>query len=263
MKKITVFSVVFVSLFMFLSQASWAKILPESIVAAWLFDEGNGKTASDSTGNGHDGAIEAGAKWVNGRFGKALEFDGTAAWVSVPHAKNLGFASGKSFTITVHYKGSKIGGSLVGKNYEDKSQALPWYLLWNDGSSPKVTLFLRDEAGASFRADGTSAIADDKWHFVAAVADASKGKSSIWIDGKKEAEADFNKKSGYGTSEGVVAIGRHYDRYTKGIIDDVALFNVALTGDDIKTVMNEGLEVSLAVSPLSKLAIIWGKIRKR
>ena len=122
---------------------------------------------------------------------------------------------------------------------------------------------LRDEGGASFRADGTSVVADDKWHFVAAVADASKGKSSIWIDGKKEAEADFNKKSGYGTSEGVVAIGRHYDRYTKGIIDDVGLFNVALNADDIKTVMNEGLEVSLSVSPLSKLAITWGELRKR
>ena len=60
-----------------------------------------------------------------------------------------------------------------------------------------------------------------------------------------------------------MAIGRHYDRYTKGIIDDVGLFNVALTADDIKTVMNEGLEVSLSVSPLSKLAITWGELRKR
>jgi len=263
MKKITIFSVIFVALFMLLSQVSLAKVKSESMVAVWLFDEGKGSVVTDSTGNGHDGKIEKGAKWVNGRFGKALEFDGADDWVSVPHSKNLGFASGKSFTITVHYKGSQLGGSLFGKGYEDKSQALPWYLLWNDGSSPKVTLFLRDEAGASFRADGTSEVADDKWHFVAAVADASKGKSSIWIDGKKEAEADFNKKSGYGTSEGVVAIGRHYDRYTKGIIDDVALFNVALTSDDIKTVMDEGLEVALAVSPLSKLAITWGEIRKR
>ena len=263
MKKITIFSVIFVALFMLLSQVSLAKVKSESMVAVWLFDEGKGSVVTDSTGNGHDGKIEKGAKWVNGRFGKALEFDGADDWVSVPHSKNLGFASGKSFTITVHYKGSQLGGSLFGKGYEDKSQALPWYLLWNDGSSPKVTLYLRDEGGASFRADGTSVVADDKWHFVAAVADASKGKSSIWIDGKKEAEADFNKKSGYGTSEGVVAIGRHYDRYTKGIIDDVALFNVALTSDDIKTVMDEGLEVALAVSPLSKLAITWGEIRKR
>ena len=42
MKKTTVFSVVFVALFMFLVQVSWVKIVPESIVAAWLFDEGNG-----------------------------------------------------------------------------------------------------------------------------------------------------------------------------------------------------------------------------
>ena len=263
MKKFTVFSLFFIAISMFLSKTSLAKVNPESMVAAWLFDEGKGNVASDSTGNGHDGKVEAGAKWVNGRFGKALEFDGTDDWVSVPHSKDLGFASGKSFTITVHYKGSKVGGSLVGKGYEDRSQALPWYLLWNDGSSPKVTLFLRDKAGASFRADGTSEIADDKWHFIAGVADASKGKSSIWVDGKKEVEAEFNKNSGYGTNEGVVAIGRHYDRYTKGVIDDVGLFNVALTADEIKTIMNTGLGgVSTAVSPLNKLTITWGKIRK-
>ena len=120
----------FITFFVFgvilVATASEAKINTDSMVAAWFFDEGNGKTASDSTGNGHDGAIEAGPKWVKGRFGKALEFDGTDDWVSVPHSKNLGFSAGKSFTITVHYKGSKVGGSLVGKNYEDKSQALPW-----------------------------------------------------------------------------------------------------------------------------------------
>ena len=138
MKKITVFSVVFVSLFMFLSQVSLAKVKSESMVAVWLFDEGKENVVADSTGNGHDGKIEKGAKWVNGRFGKALEFDGTDDWVSIPHAKNLGFAAGKSFSITVHFKGSKVGGSLFGKGYEDKSQALPWFLLCNDGSSSKV-----------------------------------------------------------------------------------------------------------------------------
>jgi Iap family predicted aminopeptidase len=69
------------------------------------------------------------------------------------------------------------------------------------------------------------------------VADASKSKASIWIDGKQESEVNFNKGSGYGTSEGVLHIGRHYDRYTKGIIDDVALFSVALTEDDIQNIM--------------------------
>ena len=46
MKKTTVFSV---ALFMFLVQVSWAKIVPESIVAAWFFDEGKGKDVEDSS----------------------------------------------------------------------------------------------------------------------------------------------------------------------------------------------------------------------
>ena len=248
MKKITVFSVVFVSLFMFLSQVSWAEILPESTVAVWLFDEGNGNTASDSTGNGHDGEIK-GATWGNGRFGEALSLDGTNDWVSIPHSEELGFAAGQSFSITLHFKGSKVGGSLFGKGFEDKSEARPWYLLWNNGKNGKVRWYLRSVAAvnASFHTDDTSDIADDEWHFIAAVADASTGKISIWIDGIKEAEDDFDENSGYGTNTDVIAIGRHYNRYTRGIIDDVGLFNVALTEDQIQTIRNAGL--SAAITP--------------
>ena len=232
------------------------------MVAAWLFDKGQGNKAIDATKNGHNGKIEGGAKWVNGKFGKGLEFDGTDDWVSVDHSAKLGFAPGKSFTITLHYKGSKVGGSLVGKNYEDKSQPLPWYLLWDDGSRNKITLFLRDKSSTSFRADGATVVADDKWHFIAGVADSAKGLASIWVDGKKEGEIKFNTKSGYGTSEGLVAIGRHYDRYTKGIIDDVALFNVALTEKDLKEIMNKGLQTALSVSNNQKLALTWSTIKQ-
>ena len=112
----------------------------------WLFDEGKGDEAKDSSGNGNLGKIN-GATWDKGKFGKALSFDGTDDWVEVPHSATVGFPAGTSFSITVHFKGTKIGGSLVGKNYEDTSQATPWYLLWDDGSRNQVTMYLRDEAG--------------------------------------------------------------------------------------------------------------------
>ena len=99
-------------------------------------------------------------------------------------------------------------------------------------------------------------------HFIAGVADSARGLASIWVDGKKEGEIKFNTKSGYGTSEGVVAIGRHYDRYTKGIIDDVALFSVALTEKDLKGIMSKGLQTALSVSNNQKLAITWGTIKQ-
>jgi len=46
------------------------------------FDEGSGKVAKDISGNGNDGQI-IDAEWVNGKFGKALSFNGKTAYVEV------------------------------------------------------------------------------------------------------------------------------------------------------------------------------------
>ncbi len=252
----------FMAVFLLTALPSFAEIDPKSITGMWLFEEGKGNVATDSSENGNDGEIH-GAKWVDGKFGKALEFDGASNWVEVPHSDTVGFEAGVSFTITLYYKGSKVGGSLVGKNYEDTSQVLPWYLLWDNGAKNTVSLYLRDSASTSFPCHGTTVVADDKWHFIAGRADASSGKASIWVDGKMEAEIDFNKKDGYGTGEGVFHIARHYDRYTEGIIDDVALFNVALEEDDMKFLMDNGVETAAAVEPVNKLTTTWGKIKQR
>ena len=238
-------------------------INPDNIMGMWLFNEGSGNTAQDSSGNKNDGKINGGVKWVDGKFGKALEFDGTDGWVEVPHANSLGFSKGTSFSITLHYKGTKVGGSLIGKNYEDKTQAKPWYLLWNGGAGNTISIYLRTNDDQNSRIDGTANVSDDKWHFIAAIADADDKKISLWIDGKKDVEGAMNTSDGYGTSEGVFHIARHFDRYTAGIIDDVGLFNVALSEDDMNTIMDNGIEESAAVEPANKFTTTWAKIKRQ
>jgi hypothetical protein len=46
-----------------------------------------------------------------------------------------------------------------------------------------------------------------------------------------------------------------------GTIDEVAIFNVALTENDIKSVMTEGLSHIAAVSPSGKLTTTLGRIK--
>ena len=41
-----------------------------------LLAYGSGEVAEDSSANGNDGELKVGPKWVDGKFGKALEFDG-------------------------------------------------------------------------------------------------------------------------------------------------------------------------------------------
>ncbi|HHN46828.1 MAG TPA: hypothetical protein ENN09_05235, partial [Planctomycetes bacterium] len=52
-----------------------ASRLLEGLAACWKFDEGSGNILKDATGNGHDGKI-SGAKWVSGRLGGGLLFEG-------------------------------------------------------------------------------------------------------------------------------------------------------------------------------------------
>ena len=59
-----------VSVFLLIALPALAKIDPANIMGMWLFNEGKGGTATDSSKQGNDGEIH-GAKWVDGKFGKA------------------------------------------------------------------------------------------------------------------------------------------------------------------------------------------------
>ena len=72
---------------LFISTAS-AEIDPDSVVGVWLFDEGKGDIATDASENGLDGELIDKPKWVEGKFGMALEFDGQSSYVQIPAHEN-------------------------------------------------------------------------------------------------------------------------------------------------------------------------------
>ena len=59
------------------------------LVGHWTFDEGTGKIAADSSGQGNDGTLLNGTKWVDGRLGTAVEFDGTDDYVDTAFTEDL------------------------------------------------------------------------------------------------------------------------------------------------------------------------------
>jgi hypothetical protein len=58
------------------------------LVAAYGFDAGSGRTASDSSGDRNAGTIRR-ATWTRGRYGNALSFDGSGSVVRVPASASL------------------------------------------------------------------------------------------------------------------------------------------------------------------------------
>jgi len=60
-----------------------------SIVAVWLFDEGSGQVAHDSSENGNDAEFQGQPKWVDGKFSKALWFNGSTDYIAAPDSESL------------------------------------------------------------------------------------------------------------------------------------------------------------------------------
>ena len=63
----------------------------DHLIGAWLFDEGEGNVAKDTSGRGHDGEFkgEPAPAWIDGKFGKALEFKSGTGSVVVPPSEDL------------------------------------------------------------------------------------------------------------------------------------------------------------------------------
>lgn len=60
-----------------------AKIDESTIAGMWTFEDGQGETVTDESGNGSDGTFVGDLKWVDGKFGGGLEFNGTDTWVKI------------------------------------------------------------------------------------------------------------------------------------------------------------------------------------
>lgn len=86
--KLARIALICISLALFVAGQSLAAIDPATVAGLWLFDEGSGDVAMDSSGNGLDASLVDGPAWVNGKFGGALEFDGGGGHIVTPDFVN-------------------------------------------------------------------------------------------------------------------------------------------------------------------------------
>jgi len=233
-----------------------AKIDQETVIGIWLFDDGKGDIAKDSSENGNDGELMNDPKWVDGKFGKALEFDGQDDWVNMGDAEILKPTADVSFVVWYYWVGGNYvlasGGQTSSTGYaitHNPDEGTIWFGV----STGKKT------AGTGYIKGPTKKV----WHHLAGCYDDAKGELIVYVDGKEDATA---KASGNALENKWPAlhIGKpnNVDNYyIQGIIDEVAIFNVALTENDVNTIMDKGLEKASAVSTADKLATYWGAIK--
>jgi len=218
-----------------------AQVNPESIAGTWLLDEGAGNIAKDSSGHAYHADLKGNPAWVKGKFGHALEFQGGSYLEIRDSSKNLSFGGTAPFSITAWVK-NQGGGTVVGKF---NGGIIGAYILQIDGGG--TVSFHREVAPWAF--SGTKALPSNDFGHVAVTYDGAVMK--IYVNGAFDASQDRGAQNTDSVTP--VLIGARLtngapSEFFDGVLDEVAVFNVALTEEQIREVM-KGLAFSEAVYP--------------
>lgn len=226
----------------------------ESIVLYLPFDEGSGDTTKDLSGNGNNGTIK-GAKWVEGKIGKALEFDGKSQ-VVIPDSASLSQEKEITVMAWVFMNKNASGELAIVSKGKWAANDLPYELT----VTPSGSIFwqMYDDAGRDGCSPPSPAVGE--WHHIAGTYD---GKKFVgYVDGEMKEEFSYVGKIPVNTAD--VTIGKRSkaeECYFNGSIDEVAIFASALSDEDIKGAM-EGIKLAV-VDTKGKLPSLWGKIKNK
>ena len=234
---------------------AWSVIDPDSIVAMWLFDEGDGDEVLDVSGNEHHGRIEGNVDWIDGRFGTGIEMFGDGGVVVIPEFGLIAPETEVTITLWTVLRGTGLRDLFSFDPIVDDNRITCHF-------PPTAPIFQYGPATHQVTA-GLPASIKEEWGFVAFAGSAKESYIRMLFNGEQKAKFhgnDLNKPAFMQSPQDWHIGGRVGDSY-EGRIDEVAVFSKALSDADILRLMN-GLEVAvLDVQAKDKLATSWGLLK--
>ena len=221
-----------------------------SQVGYWKFDEGYGDTAYDSSihNNGGDLAgtcpgADTCPSWTNnGKFGKALSFDG-GDYVSLGSADHLEMGTG-GITLSLWVKADSFTGytnlfygSATGGNHG-------YGMMLNSAGEVRYEIY-GSTGGRQYVVTDDSLTAD-KWYHLVMTFDHQTNQLKLYINGEEKKSNTLSDPGDVQSPQGFI-IGSHAGTsyYFDGLIDEIKIYPFALTQDEIKLDYNQGASVVL------------------
>ena len=250
----------------------------DGLIAHWTFDDVKDGKVKDISPNGHHATLEGKTKWVaKGAVGGALEFGGNGDYVQTPILDEL--KSSKNFTLSAWFQTNDTSEDehhiiWVGSDGENG---------WGGGSElhlsvrhfghPNKLSFYFGSGGESSGSEINIVTKEDfkdtsNWHHLVGViknANGPKVEGTLYLNGKimepwregfefkTQDVADPPDRNPWNTKFRFGASGALDQRFFDGKIDDVRIYDQAITPKDITS----------AVEASDKLTTAWAKVKKR
>ena len=227
----------------------------DGLVAYWAFDEESGDTASDSSGNGHDGTLMGDPQWTkDGYFGGGLEFDQAGDEVNVPYHADL---NQETFTITAWANvepGSGGHRAVVSARNEPPTSGYIFYC------EPGNTWQFWTGDGGWKSVQGPAVNLGEWDHLAGTYAD---GTQKLYVNGELVGEI-ASAPNVNPSQELLIGAGANertnHEYLFKGIIDEVRVYDRVLSEAEIASVMESN---PTAVEATGKLAVTWGHLKAK
>ena len=196
-------------------------------VGWWRMDEGQGITAKDYSGNGNNGTLtnmDPATDWVAGKNNGALDFDGSNDRISTS-ALTGKYSGLVSISAWVYHNSTSDWDDIVAGSCGD--------LLFGFNSN---TISFGGQCNSPFGPVSYSATLEGGWHHVAGVYNGSTAK--IYLDGN--AVQSLNRSGSFTPSALGIGSTPTGGEYFNGKLDDVRIYNYALSAEQVKQIMNDG-----------------------
>jgi hypothetical protein len=197
--------------------------------AWWKLDETSGTTAADSSGNSYNGTTSGGPTWVAGHSGNALNFDGVNDHVTLTtHVSNFPIAAQKRTIAGWFNAGS------TGKNFFSYGANSAGQMFSITASNTKVAVDVN-----GYERGRNNLTLSAGWHHVAVTFPGGSSTMAsaieIYVDGDSISPVKLSgTNTTINTGTGFAYIGRHLTTYFSGKIDDVRIYNRALTEQQVE-----------------------------
>ena len=212
----------------------------DMLVGYWSFDD---ETATDLSGMANHGTVNGGATFSTDvatilGSGKAIQFDGVDDYVEIAHSASL--ALNDVMTISLWINGDPTTMA-YGRPLAKNSGATGGFEIQRNNLTAAAQIRL-DTSAEDNQLRTIGNLFDDTWHHMALVVD--KGTLDIYFDGVKTSTT-YDHGNGFDDGAALV-LGRTSGgaRPFTGLLDDVAIWNVALPEDSILA-LADGTETPL------------------
>jgi N,N-dimethylformamidase beta subunit-like, C-terminal/Concanavalin A-like lectin/glucanases superfamily/Bacterial Ig domain/Bacterial Ig-like domain len=206
------------------------------LVAAYGFEEPSGTTVTDSSTRANNGTYANATRSTSGRHGSALSFNGTNASVTVPDAASLRLTTGMTLEAWVN---PSAGGNWRTVLLKQQTNDLVYGLYSNDDvNRPSAWLYTTTSQPS---VTGTAAVAVNTWTHLAATYDGTTVR--MYVNGTQTGSRAISGALAAGTGPLKIGGNALWGEYFAGLIDDVRVYNRALSAGELQQDMN------LAVAP--------------